>query len=161
MNKYFPVFPGLCSEFALTECLVFGMVISLNAWAYKHPERAAAYYVDGRYWQRATCEDIAAKCHISLRTVKSAVKHLVEKGYLIKGCHNRKPRDRTQWLSIGPAGQPYLHAVMAEKATQKSEADHPQKDCCESPSSADVKKAAYEAKRRRYAELGLSELLID
>lgn len=83
---------GVCAAFVFDD---ISRWIKTNATRGKHIH-------DGRVWMYDTIEQIAVDVGLfSLRTVKTALKKLVEKGYLDKGNFNSKGYDRTAWYSLG------------------------------------------------------------
>lgn len=63
-------------------------------------------FMDGRYWTYNSLNALNELFpYASQRQIRYALDNLVEKGVLIKGCHNEDKRDRTIWFAFADNGK--------------------------------------------------------
>ena len=102
-------------------------------WTLKNESNGTAFQ-DGKHWTFSTAEGFQKYFpYLSAKQIRDAIKKLSDKGYLITGCFNSKPMDRTKWYSLGEKADE-LYRLSIEKnpsveLTKKSNASDEKVKC--------------------------------
>ena len=102
-------------------------------WVLKNESNGTAFQ-DGKHWTFSTAEGFQKYFpYLSAKQIRDAIKKLSDKGYLITGCFNSKPMDRTKWYSLGEKADE-LYRLSEEKnpsveLTKKSNASDEKVKC--------------------------------
>lgn len=87
-------------------------------------------FVEGRHWTYNTMSAIQKHFpYMSLNTITRAVSKLIEKGFLLDGCYNKDPYDKTKWYTLSDMAMsrfPFADfAKMQNAVTQNELTDSP------------------------------------
>ena len=82
-------------------------------------------FVEGRHWTYNTMSAIQKHFpYMSLNTITRAVSKLIEKGFLLDGCYNKDPYDKTKWYTLSDMAMsrfPFADFAKMQKAINQYE----------------------------------------
>lgn len=113
---------ALAAEIGIVPAIVFHY---MRYWVYINIINGENF-VEGRHWTYNTMNAIQKHFgYMSVNTISRAVSKLIEKGFLIDGCYNKNPYDKTKWYTLSDmalARYPFTDFAKTQIATEKNDA---------------------------------------
>lgn len=97
MNDTHSFNTALAAEIGIVPAIVFHY---MRYWVYLNMINGKNF-VEGRHWTYHSMSAIQKHFgYMSVNTISRAVSKLIEKGFLLDGCYNKDPYDKTKWYTL-------------------------------------------------------------